>query len=110
MPLPRIVEVQGPPPLWTVMMQHEFGASERVSRKLWHELCRTGAAHLLPFSRLLELRCALGVSLFVCEDFPPRALIQGLETLVARGALRRDEVVDTEERLLQMSDANGNWG
>lgn len=110
MPLPRVAEVQGQPPLWTVMMQHEFGASERVARKTWNELCRTGAAHVLPFSRLLQLQFPTGDSLFVCEDVSPRMIIQAMENLVTRGALTRTEVAETEERLLTVTDTNGNWG
>jgi hypothetical protein len=98
-----------PPPLWTAFVMTYLRASEDLARRLWE-------AYEPAVS--LTVRWQLEQTMLVprAENIAhlatlvtPQALMDAAEQLCVPGRLRRRELIDLEEAILQGTTKEGTW-
>jgi hypothetical protein len=93
-----------------LLIERELGASVKLSRLLWDEVCLHHHIPEIVFSPWRTgVRFHNAQSLLLFEKVSPVVLLDYVERLLAQGQLRRSEVIAFEERLLASTNAYGEW-
>jgi hypothetical protein len=104
-----------PPSLFTRVCQILLDLDDNAIDRFWTALSASPWENCAAMVRLFQLRSEIhpasidGWRVVICQQLPPKRLIDALEALVQQALLPRLEATSIEERILARCDQHGQW-